>query len=67
MRRFGHAQLALAERFRAPLLARAREQFMAEMRRFEGHPSQGILGVYWTRTLRGTSSYPTGCSASRRG
>ena len=67
VRRFGHAQLALAERFREPLVARAREQFMAEMRRFEGHPSQGILGVYWTRTVRGTSSYPTGCSATGAG
>ena len=52
--------MALAEPYRGPLLARAREQFMAEMRRFEGHPSQGILGVYWTRTVRGTSSYPNG-------
>jgi hypothetical protein len=59
VRRFGHAQMALAEGFRAPLLARAREQYMAEMRRFEGHPSQGILGVYSTRTVRGTSSYPS--------
>ncbi len=60
VRHYGHAQLALAEGLRAPLLARAREQYMAEIRRFEGHPSQGILGYYWTRTLRGTSSYPTG-------
>ena len=60
VRRYGHAHLALAEGLRAPLLARAREQYMTEMRRFEGHPSQGILGVYWTRTVRGTSSYPTG-------
>lgn len=60
VRRYGHAQLALAEPLRAPLLARAREQYMAEMRRFEGHRSQGILGVYWTRTVRGTSSYPSG-------
>ncbi len=60
VRRYGHAHLALADSLRAPLLARAREQYLAEMRRFEGHPSQGILGVYWTRTLRGTSSYPTG-------
>ncbi len=60
VRRYGHSQLALAEPFRAPLLARARDQYMAEMRSFEGHPSQGILGVYRTRTVRGTSSYPTG-------
>ena len=38
---------------------------MAEMRRFEGHPSQGILGVYWTRTVRGTSSYPNGLLGDR--
>ena len=60
VRRYGHAQAALAEPLRAPVLARAREQFMTEMRRFEGHPSQGILGVYATRTVRGTSSYPSG-------
>lgn len=65
VRRFGHAQLALVERFRDPLVERAREQFMAEMRRFEGHPSQGILGVYWTRTVRGTSSYPNGLLGDR--
>ena len=66
MRRFGHAQLALAEPLpRARCVARAREQFMAEMRRFEGHPSQGILGVYWTRTVRGTSSYPNGLLGDR--
>jgi hypothetical protein len=60
LRGYGHAQLALAERCRRPLVARAREQFMAEMRRFEGHPSQAILGAYWTRTVRGSSSYPHG-------
>jgi hypothetical protein len=60
VRRYGHAQLAFAEPWRAPLLARAREQYLAELRRFEGHPSQGILAVYSTRTVRGTSSYPTG-------
>ena len=65
LRRFGHAQLALVDRFRDPLVERAREQFMAEMRRFEGHPSQGILGVYWTRTVRGTSSYPNGLLGDR--
>ena len=65
VRRFGHAQMALAERYREPLVERAREQFMAEMRRFEGHPSQGILGVYWTRTVRGTSSYPNGLLGDR--
>jgi hypothetical protein len=65
VRRFGHAQMALAERYREQVVERAREQFMAEMRRFEGHVSQGILGVYWTRTVRGTSSYPNGLLGDR--
>ena len=65
VRRYGHAQMALADRYREPLVERAREQFMAEMRRFEGHVSQGILGVYWTRTVRGTSSYPNGLLGDR--
>lgn len=60
VRRYGQAETALAEPLRAPVLARGREQFLAELRRFEGHPSQAILGVYATRTVRGTSSYPSG-------
>jgi hypothetical protein len=58
VRVFGHAHRALSERFHAPLVARAREQYMAEVARFEGHPSQGILSLYSTRTVRGTSAYP---------
>ena len=60
LRQFGHAQQALIEPFHGPLVARAREQWMNEMRRFEGHPAQTILGTLATRTMRGAASYPTG-------
>jgi hypothetical protein len=60
LRQFGHGERALEPAFEAPLAARAREQFVAELRPFEGHSSQVILGTYVTRTLRGAASYPTG-------
>jgi Asparagine synthase len=60
MRQFGAAHLALAEPFREPLVARAREQFLAAARPFEGHPSQATLSLYSTRSVRGTSRYASG-------
>ena len=60
LRRYGHAEQALEERFAGPLVARARDQFVAATSRFEGHPSQVILGFYATRSLRGVSTYPSG-------
>jgi hypothetical protein len=59
VRRYGHAHRALEESFQAPLLARAREQFLAAARPFEGHPSQPYLSFYATRSLRGVSTYAT--------
>ena len=46
LRQFGHAERALEPAFEAPLVARARDQFVAELRPFEGHSSQVILGTY---------------------
>lgn len=59
LRRYGHAHLALEERFQEPLVARAREQFVAGGRRFEGHPNQAFLTFYSSRSLRGVSTYAT--------
>ncbi|MGA8746797.1 MAG: hypothetical protein WB507_13185 [Solirubrobacterales bacterium] len=60
LRRYGKAQLALAETFHEPIVARARDQFLAISKPFEGHPSQAVLAFYATRTVRGISTYPTG-------
>ena len=60
LRRYGKAHLALAEAFHEPVVARARERFLAASRPFEGHPSQAVLTFYATRTVRGVSTYPTG-------
>jgi hypothetical protein len=65
LQRFGRAQMALAEPLRAPLMARARDCFLAAARRFEGHPSQPTLSLYTTRTVRGVSNYPVGLLGSR--
>jgi hypothetical protein len=59
LRRYGHAQHALAESFQGPLVARAREQYLGVARRFEGHPCQTYLSMYSTRSLRGVSTYAT--------
>ncbi len=64
MRRYGLAQQALAEPFRDPVVARAREQFRAATRELEGHPSQALLSLYATRSLRGVSTYATGLLGS---
>ncbi len=60
LRRYGQGQMALAERFRQPLLERSRAQFMAVAKPFEGHPSQPNLVLYVSRTMRGVSTYPSG-------
>jgi hypothetical protein len=59
LRGFGRGEDALEPGFAAPLVARAREQFLAELRPFEGHRSQAILGTYATRTVRGVAAYPS--------
>lgn len=59
LRRYGHAHVALEESFQAPLVARAREQYIAGARRYEGHPNQAMLAFYSTRSLRGVSTYST--------
>jgi hypothetical protein len=60
LRQYGHAEQVLEERFVGPLVARARNQFLAATEPFEGHPSQVILSFYATRSLRGVSTYPSG-------
>lgn len=52
-------------RFHGPLVERARAQFLAAVRPFEGHPSQPILTLYATRTVRGISTYPSGLLGSK--
>ncbi len=59
LRRYGLAHQALAEGFHGPIQERSREQFLAVTRRFEGHPSQAVLALYTTRSMRGVSTYPT--------
>jgi hypothetical protein len=59
LRHWGHAHVALEESFQEPVVASAREQYLAATRRFEGHPLQNILGFYATRTRRGVSTNPT--------
>jgi hypothetical protein len=59
LQRYGHAHLALEESFRRPLLARARERFLAGARHFDGHPNQTFLAFYSSRSLRGVSTYAT--------
>lgn len=59
LRHWGHAHVALEESFQEPVVASAREQFVAATERFEGHPLQNILGFYATRTRRGVSTNPT--------
>jgi hypothetical protein len=65
MRQYGSAHLALAEPFQEPLVARARELFLAAAEPFEGNPSQSTLAFYRTRTARGTSCYPYGLLGSK--
>lgn len=60
LRQYGLAEEALEARFREPTVARSRAQFEAAARPFEGHPSQPVLTLYATRTVRGISTYPSG-------
>ena len=60
LRIYGLTHEALEPRFQAPLVERARAQFEAAARPFEGHPSQPVLSLYATRTVRGISTYPSG-------
>jgi hypothetical protein len=59
MRAWGHAHHALEESFQEPVVAGARDQYLAATRRFAGHPLQNILGLYSTRTRRAVSTNPT--------
>jgi hypothetical protein len=60
LRRYGLAHEALERRFEAPIVERTRSQFEAAVRPLEGHPSQPVLSLYATRTVRGISTYPSG-------
>jgi len=60
LRRYGVGSRALTEDFRGPLESSAWSQFRAATARFEGHPSQPILSLYATRSVRGVSTYSTG-------
>lgn len=65
MRRYGHAQLALADPLREPLLARSSELFDSVAAPFEGSPRQSMLTFIRTRTMRGVACYPTGLLGQR--
>lgn len=65
LRRYGLAHLALEPSFHDGIVARARAQFLAAARPFEGHPSQPVLALYATRTVRGISAYPSGLLGGR--
>lgn len=60
LRQYGLAHVALDERFHDSVVERARSQFHKVARPFEGHPSQPILALYASRTVRGISTYPSG-------
>ncbi len=59
LRRFGQGERALAADLRGRVEARSQEQFRDATRQFEGHPSQALLSLYATRSLRGVASYAT--------
>lgn len=60
LRRYGFAHRALTEPFHGPIESRAREQFLSATRPFQGHPSQNLLSIYATRSVRGVATYPSG-------
>lgn len=60
LRLYGLTHEALEPRFQVPLVERSRAQFEAAVRPLEGHPSQPVLSLYATRTVRGISTYPSG-------
>jgi hypothetical protein len=57
---YGVGSRGLAEDLRGPIGSSTWSQFRAATARFEGHPSQPILSLYGTRSLRGVSTYSTG-------
>jgi len=59
LRQFGHAQIALAEDFQGPLIARAHDLYHPSAQRFAGHPLQVVLAFYVSRSSRGISTYST--------
>jgi hypothetical protein len=59
LRQYGHAHVALEEGLQEPVLARAREQYLASVKRFEGHPHQVVFDFYLSRSRRGISTYST--------
>jgi hypothetical protein len=65
LRQYGSAPLALEERLRGPLVARARELYLAATKPLEGNPSQATLAFYRTRSARGVSCYPSGLLGTR--
>jgi hypothetical protein len=60
LRRYGVGSRALTEDLRGPIESSTWSQFRAATASFEGHPSQPILSLYATRSLRGVSTYSTG-------
>ncbi|HXQ89580.1 MAG TPA: hypothetical protein VN733_08065, partial [Solirubrobacterales bacterium] len=58
LRQYGHAHVALEESLHEPVIARAREQYLASAKRFEGHPHQIVFDFYLSRTQRGVSTNP---------
>lgn len=65
MRRYGQADLALAESLRDPVVSRARDLFLEVAAEFEGAHAQNILTFYRTRSVRGVACYPTGLLGQR--
>jgi asparagine synthetase B (glutamine-hydrolysing) len=59
LRKVGHGELALAPRFRAPLVDAAEAGFLRASRRFEASPARIALAIYANRSLRGVSTYST--------
>jgi hypothetical protein len=59
LRQYGHAHVALEESLHEPVLSRAREQFLASVKRHEGHPHQVVFDFYVSRSRRGISTYST--------
>lgn len=66
LRRYGHGQAGLGERFHEAIVENARAQHEAVVEPFAGHPSQPLLALYATRTVGGVSTNPSallGCGA----
>lgn len=59
LRRYGHGQEGLDERFQSAIVDNARAQHEAVVKPFAGHPSQPLLALYATRTVGGVSTNPS--------